>query len=141
MDSKYRNFAAKLPQLRLRWLFEITAGCAVVCAAWTYGSLFLDWLAFSLLTVWVARVPDLELRWSLMSCFGGWAALFLGGMCLEIALTNLDGPERRPLFEYLAFTGPVISTCGVAFAICGFVLTCRKLVGWRIGEHPHDGRC
>lgn len=121
-----------LPQFSLRTFFELTSGFALLIAALRLDSLFLNWLVFAFFMVWVVRVRDLPLRWSLMSCFGGFAAIFFGLMCLQIAFAGTPYLERRSSLEYLAFLGPMISGCGAGLALIGTTLTFRCLIGLRV---------
>ena len=127
------------PQFSLRTFFEITAGFALLITALRLDSLYANWLVFAFFTVWVLRVRDLPLRWSLMSCFGGVAAVFFGLMCLQIAFNG--SPESHSNVEYLAFLGPMISGCGAGLAVIGTALTLRCLLGFRVKpkEEYFDG--
>ena len=118
------------PQFSLGTFFEITSGFALLIAALRLQNLFLNWLVFAFFMVWVVRVRDLPLRWSLMACFGGCAAIFFGFMCLRIAFSG--PPEQRSSLEYLAFLGPLISGCGGGLALIGATLTFRCLLGFRV---------
>lgn len=130
-----------LPQFSLQAFFELTSGFALLTAAFLQDSLFLNWLVFAFFMVWVVRVRDLALRWSLMSCFGGCAAIFFGFMCLQIAFEGTTDLERRSSLEYLAFLGPMISGCGLGMALIGTTLTFRCLLGLRVnsGKEYADG--
>lgn len=127
-----RHTRNQLPQLSLRAFFEITTACAIIVAALLQDNLFISWLAFSSLMIWMLRIRDLPLRWSLMSCFGGCAAIFFGLMCLRLAFDNALAWNFERAYEYLAFLGPLISGCGLGIALTGFVLTLRCLVGLRV---------
>lgn len=136
-----RHPRSTIPQLSLRAFFEITAGCAIIIAALLRDNLFISWLAFAFLMVWSIRVRDLPLRWSLMSCLGGCAAVFFGLMCLQLAFDYSPTYGRNIALEYLAFLGPLISGCGIGIAMTGFVLTFRCLSGLRVlrSEDSIDG--
>lgn len=121
-----------LPQFSLRAFFELTSGFALLTAVFLQDSLFLNWLVFAFFTVWVVRVRDLPLRWSLMSCFGGCAAIFFGLMCLQLAFEGTTDLGRRSSLEYLAFLGPMISGWGLGMALIGTTLTVRCLLGLRV---------
>ncbi|MBP87498.1 MAG: hypothetical protein CMJ64_12365 [Planctomycetaceae bacterium] len=129
MPQRTKNF---LPQFSLQAFFELTSGSALLIAAFLQDSLFVNWLVFAFFMVWVVRVRDLPLRWSLMSCFGGCAAVFFGLMCLQLAFENATDLGRRSRFEYLAFLGPMVSGCGLGMALIGMTLAFRCLVGLRV---------
>jgi hypothetical protein len=128
--------ATRSPQFNLHVLFEIIAGCGLLFSTLVYQSLFLTWLVFAVLMVWAVRVRDLSLRWSLMSCLGGCSAICFGLMCLALAVPYsepmnaqmiLAYQEYRAFYDTMAFTGPLISGCGLGFALVGAVLTLRCL--------------